>query len=99
MYYTIYTKSTDPFTQAWGMRQRGWMTFKQVLEVVTAMEKRINHPPHAIKVTSSETKDGCGKCGGGKVVLEWSRIEERSVKVADEIEQLEKKQVELIKSL
>ena len=91
MYYTIYIKKTDPFTQAWSMHTRGWLTFKQVLEIVTAIEKRVNHPPHAIKVTSGKT--------GDKLVLEWSRIEERSVQVADEIKQLEKKQAELIKAL
>ena len=91
MYYAIYIKKTDPFTQAWSLHTRGWLTFAQVLQIVTAIEKRVNHPPHAIKVTSGET--------GDKLVLEWSRIEERSVQVADEIKQLEKKQAELIKSL
>ena len=91
MYYTIYIKKTDPFTQAWSMHTRGWLTFKQVLEIVTAIEKRVNHPPHAIQVTSGKT--------GDKLVLEWSRIEERSAQVTDEIKQLEKKQAELIKAL
>jgi len=95
MFYTIYTKSTDPFTQAWAKRQWGWMTFKQVLQIVAAMEKRINHPPHAIKVTSGKT--------GDKLVLEWSRIEERSAQaghwhgkpIADKIEQLQNEVYEL----
>jgi len=99
MYYGIYIKKTDPFTQAWSMHTQGWLTFKQVLEIATAIEKRVNHPPHAIKVIASETQDGFGKCGGGKVVLKWSRIEERSVKVADEIKQLKKRQAELAKEL
>ena len=86
MYYGIYIKKTDPFTQAWSMQSRGWMTFAQVLQTVAALEKRINHPPHAIKVEaydmSGETDD--------KLVLEWSRIEERNVKVTDEINLLAK---------
>ena len=82
MYYTIYQKKTDPFTQAWTMQSRGWMTFAQVLQTVAALEKRINHPPHALKVTSGKT--------GDKLVLEWSRIEERNVKVTDEINLLAK---------
>ena len=82
MYYTIYQKKTDPFTQAWTMQSRGWMTFAQVLQTVAALEKRINHPPHALKVTSGKT--------GDKLVLEWSRIEERNVKVTDEINSLAK---------
>jgi len=99
MYYTIYIKKTDPFTQAWSMQSRGWMTFAQVLQTVAAIEKRINHPPHAIKVTASETKDGCGKRGGGKVILEWSRIEERNAQVADKIKQLQNEQAVLIEAL
>ena len=91
MYYAIYIKKTDPFTQAWSLHTRGWLTFAQVLQIVTAIEKRVNHPQHAIKVTSGEP--------GDKLVLEWSRIEERSVQVADEIKQIEKKQAEHIKSL
>ena len=86
MYYTIYIKKTDPFTQAWSMQSRGWMTFAQVLQTVAALEKRINHPPHAIKVTATETKDGCGKRGGGKVILKWSRIEERNAVLVDRVE-------------
>ena len=82
MYYTIYQKKTDPFTQAWTMQSRGWMTFAQVLQTVAALEKRINHPPHALKVTSGET--------GDKLVLEWSRIEERHVQVTDKINSLAK---------
>ncbi len=78
MYYTIYIKKTDPFTQAWSMQSRGWMTFAQVLQTVAALEKRINHPPHAIKVTSGKT--------GDKLVLEWSRIEERSAELVDRVE-------------
>ena len=91
MYYGIYIKKTDPFTQAWSMQSRGWMTFAQVLQTVAALEKRINHPPHAIKVTSGET--------GDKLVLEWSRIEERSAQVADKIKQLQNEQAVLIEAL
>ena len=86
MYYGIYIKKTDPFTQAWSMHSRGWMTFAQVLQTVAAIEKRINMPPHAIKVTQSATN----KSGEWKTVMEWSRIEERSVKVTDEINSLAK---------
>ena len=86
MYYWIKIKKTDPFTQAWSMQSRGWMTFAQVLQTVAALEKRINHPPHAIKVLSSATN----KMGTWKTVMEWSRIEERSVKVTDEINLLAK---------
>ena len=82
MYYAIYIKKTDPFTQAWSMHSRGWMTFAQVLQTVAAIEKRINHPPHAIKVTSGKT--------GDKLVLEWSRIEERSAVLVDRVEQARK---------
>ena len=78
MYYGIYIKKTDPFTQAWTMQSRGWMTFAQVLQTVAALEKRINHPPHALKVTSGET--------GDKLVLEWSRIEERNAVLVDRVE-------------
>ena len=77
MYYAIYIKKTDPFTQAWSTQSRGWMTFAQVLQTVAAIEKRINHPPHAIKVTSGET--------GDKLVLEWSRIEERKAELEDRV--------------
>jgi len=91
MYYGIYIKKTDPFTQAWSMHSRGWMTFAQVLQTVAAIEKRINMPPHAIKVESSETN----KSGKWKTVLEWSRIEERSAKVTDEIELNKKELLEL----
>ena len=81
MYYGIYIKKTDPFTQAWSMQSRGWMTFAQVLQTVAALEKRINHPPHAIKVEaydmSGETDD--------KLVLEWSRIEERKAELEDRV--------------
>ena len=69
MYYTIYIKKTDPFTQAWSMHTRGWLTFKQVLEIVIAIEKRVNHPPHAIKIVESDSKNGTGK-----EVMNWSRI-------------------------
>jgi hypothetical protein len=58
------------------------MTFAQVLQTVAAIEKRINHPPHAIKVTSGKT--------GDKLVLEWSRIEERSAVLVDRVEQARK---------
>ncbi len=78
MYYAIYIKKTGPFTQAWSMHSRGWMTFAQVLQTVAAIEKRINHPPHAIKVTSGKT--------GDKLVLEWSRIEERNAVLVDRVE-------------
>ena len=91
MYYAIYIKKTDPFTQAWSLHSRGWMTFAQVLQTVAAIEKRINHPPHAIKVTSGKT--------GDKLVLEWSRIEERSAQVADKIKQLQNEQAVLIETL
>ena len=82
MDYAIYIKKTDPFTQAWSLHTRGWLTFAQVLQTVAAIEKRINHPPHAIKVTSGET--------GDKLVLEWSRIEERSAVLVDRVEQARK---------
>ena len=77
MYYGIYIKKTYPFTQAWSMQSRGWMTFAQVLQTVAALEKRINHPPHALKVTSGKT--------GDKLVLEWSRIEERKAELEDRV--------------
>ena len=86
MYYAIYIKKTDPFTQAWSLHTRGWLTFAQVLQIVAAIEKRVNHPPHAIKVTATETQDGCGKRGGGKVILKWSRIEERNAVLVDRVE-------------
>ena len=82
MHYAIYIKKTDPFTQAWSLHTRGWLTFKQVLQIVAAIEKRINHPPHAIKVTSGKT--------GDKLVLEWSRIEERSAVLVDRVEMARK---------
>ena len=78
MYYAIYIKKTDPFTQAWSLHTRGGLTFAQVLQIVAAIEKRVNHPPHAIKVTSGET--------GNKLVLEWSRIEERNAVLVDRVE-------------
>ena len=78
MYYTIYIKKTDPFTEAWSLHTRGWLTFKQVLQIVAAIEKRINMPPHAIKVTSGKT--------GDKLVLEWSRTEERRAQLVDRVE-------------
>ena len=86
MYYGIYIKKTDPFTQAWSMHSRGWMTFAQVLQTVAAIEKRINMPPHAIKVTQSATN----KSGEWKTVMEWSRIEERSAVLGDRVEQARK---------
>jgi len=86
MYYGIYIKKTDPFTQAWSMHSRGWMTFAQVLQTVAAIEKRINMPPHAIKVTQSATN----KSGEWKTVMEWSRIEERSAVLVDRVEQARK---------
>ena len=78
MYYGIYIKKTDPFTEAWSMHSRGWMNFSQVLQTVAALEKRINHPPHAIKVVSGRE--------GDKLVLEWSRIEERNAVLLDRVE-------------
>jgi len=85
MYYEISIKKTDPFTQAWSMQSRGWMTFAQVLQTVAALEKRINHPPHAIKVTCNETNES----GKWKTVMKWSRIEEHHAQLTDEIAQLE----------
>jgi hypothetical protein len=75
MYYAVFTKSTDPFTEAWTKRQWGIVStfgksgFQVALQVAAAMERRVNHPPHAIKIVQSEEKNG-----EGKEVMNWSRI-------------------------
>tara|TARA_B100000749_G_scaffold209571_1_gene164522 strand:+ start:55 stop:306 length:252 start_codon:yes stop_codon:yes gene_type:complete len=74
-FYAVFTKSTDPFTQAWTKRQWGIVGtfgksgFQVALQVAAAMERRINHPPHAIKIVESNSKNETGK-----EVLNWSRI-------------------------
>ena len=83
-FYGVYIKKTDPFTQTWSRQQWGITStfgktgFQVALQVAAAMERRINHPPHAIKVTSGKT--------GDKLVLEWSRIEERNAVLVDRVE-------------
>ena len=74
-FYAVYIKKTDPFTQAWRRQHWGITStfgksgFQVALQVAAAMERRINHPPHAIKIVESDSKNE-----SGKEVMNWSRI-------------------------
>ena len=74
-FYAVYVKKTDPFTQTWSKSQWGIVStfgktgFQVALQVAAAMERRINHPPHAIKIVESDSKNETGK-----EVMNWSRI-------------------------
>ena len=60
--FKIFTKSTDPFTQAWQLTHTA-KNIRDTLYLVGLIEGRINHPPHAIKVVSD-----------GEVIFDWSRL-------------------------
>ena len=60
--FKIFIKPTDPFTQAWRLSHTA-TNIRDALHMVSSIESRINHPPHAIKVVAD-----------GDVIFNWSRI-------------------------